>query len=337
MICFENRNARPLIGLLGLTLTVIVLTAQPAFTPEELTTLRADATLMFKPLPDRMPGSDNDTPARIALGKKLYFDSILSQNKSQSCNTCHRLDENRAGVDNAPTSEGAFNKRGDRNSPTTLNAGFHFAQFWDGRAADLKEQAKGPVLNPVEMAMPTEALVTSRLQADPEYPRLFAKAFPDSTEHVTYDHMAEAIASFERTLITHDRFDDYLKGDDHALSDQEKHGLRAVLDLGCTACHNGQALGGNSYQKSGLVNPYEFAHDPGRESISKDADDKYKFKVPAWRNVALTYPYFHDGRIPTLEEAVQRMGHMQVGLELTAEQRAQIVAFLKSTTDKSRS
>jgi cytochrome c peroxidase len=330
------RSARLLTVFLFVTLAAAMLAAPPDFTPDELKALRAEATLMFEPLPDRMPGSENDTEARIALGKKLYFDTILSENRSQSCNTCHRLDENRAGVDNEPTSKGAFDKRGDRNSPTTLNAGFHLAQFWDGRAADLKEQAKGPVLNPVEMAMPAETVVVERLRADADYPALFAQAFPEATEPVNYDNMAEAIAAFERTLITRDRFDDYLKGDDHALSSLEKRGLRTVLDMGCTSCHNGPALGANSYHKSGLVNPYEFARDLGRYTVSNEEDDKFKFKVPTWRNVALTHPYFHDGKVPTLEEAIQRMGHMQVGLELTPEQISQVVAFLKSLSDKER-
>jgi cytochrome c peroxidase len=218
--------------------------------------LRSEAKLMLGVIPDRMPGADNDTPQRVALGRKLYFDKRLSANESQSCNTYHLVDRNLAGVDNEVTSEGAFSKRGDRNAPTVLNAGFHLARFWDGRAADLKEQAKGPVLNSVEMAMPSEAEVLKRLKADPEYPKLFGAAFPEAADKVTYDNAAEAIAAFERTLKTHDRFDDWQKGDDQALSAKELKGLRLFLDAGCTTCHVGPVIGGKSYQKMGLVNAY---------------------------------------------------------------------------------
>ncbi|RME90937.1 MAG: cytochrome-c peroxidase, partial [Verrucomicrobia bacterium] len=230
----------------------------------DIQALREQAKAVFGVLPDKMPGSENDTPARIELGRKLYFDNRLSVNDSQSCNTCHRLDEKRGGVDNEPTSLGAHGKRGDRNAPTTLNAGFHIAQFWDGRAKDLKEQAKGPVLNPVEMAMPSEEAVVKKLSAIPEYRELFAKAFPDSDPAITYDNMAEAIAAFERTLITRDRFDDFLKGDDQALTAQELKGLETFMTIGCLTCHMSPTIGGNSYQKVGLIHAYENTKDKGR-------------------------------------------------------------------------
>jgi cytochrome c peroxidase len=302
----------------------------------EIEKIRAEAKTTFGTLPDKMPGSESDTPRRVALGEKLYFDKRLSVNESQSCNTCHRVDERLAGVDNEPTSEGAFDKRGDRNAPTVLNAGFHFAQFWDGRAADLKEQAKGPVLNPVEMSMPNEAEVLKRLQADQDYPPLFAAAFPAAAEKVTYDNMAEAIAAFERTLKTNDRFDDFLRGQDQALSAQELTGLRLFLDAGCTTCHNKALLGGNSYQKAGLIQPYENTEDVGRFKVTQDEDDKYKFKVPSLRNVALTAPYFHDGKISRLEDTVKKMGAMQLGKDFTAAEIDQLTAFLKSLSDKQR-
>jgi len=298
--------------------------------------LREEGKLMFGALPDRMPDADQDTPARVALGRELYFDPRLSENNSQSCNTCHRVDENRPGVDHEPTSPGAFGKRGDRNAPTVLNAGFHLAQFWDGRAPDLEEQAKGPVLNPVEMAMPSEAVVMARLKADPQYPELFAKAFPADADPMTYDRMAEAIAAFERTFVTRDRFDDFLLGQDNALSGQELKGLRVFLDTGCTACHSGALIGANQYQKVGLINPYENAKDLGRYDVTKDEDDRYKFKVPSLRNVALTWPYLHDGKVATLPEAIRKMGHMQLGLELTDAQVNIIAAFLGALSDKER-
>jgi len=320
---------------------VAVLIAAVALTPTrsaELDTakLRSEAKLMFGVIPDRMPGAENDTPERVALGKKLYFDKRLSANETQSCNSCHLVDDHLAGVDNEVTSDGAFKKQGDRNAPTVLNAGFHLAQFWDGRAADLKEQAKGPVLNPVEMAMPNEAEVLKRLQADPDYPRLFSAAFPNAAEKITYDNTAEAIAAFERTLKTHDRFDDWQKGNDRALSEKELKGLRLFLDVGCTTCHVGPVIGGKSFQKMGLVNPYENTTDAGRFKVTNDEDDKFKFKVPTLRNVALTWPYFHDGRMPRLNEAVKKMGHLQLGKELTAGEEDLLIAFLNTLTDKTR-
>jgi len=296
--------------------------------------LRAATLLVFQPLPDKMPGAEQDTATRVELGKALYFDTRLSENLSQSCNTCHRVDDDLAGVDNEPTSPGAFAKRGDRNSPTVWNAGFHLAQFWDGRAEDLVEQAKGPVLNPVEMAMPSEAVVIERLKAAPDYERLFQQSFPGESDPISYENMAHAIAAFERTLISRDRFDDFLNGQDAALSSVEKEGLKFFMDYGCTTCHNGPVMGANAYHKSGLVNPYEFEKDKGRFDATQDEDDLYKFKVPSLRNVALTYPYFHDGRVPDLQDAVKRMGWMQLGMELSSADVDRVVAFLRSLNGK---
>jgi cytochrome c peroxidase len=295
--------------------------------------LRTTALAVFKPLPDRMTGSEKDTPALVALGKALYFEKSLSENREQSCNTCHRVDGNRAGVDNESTSEGAFGKRGGRNSPTTWNAGMHFAQFWDGRAATLEDQAKGPVLNPVEMAMPNEAEVVQRLKAAPGYPTQFKQAFPDQGDPITYDNMARAIAAFERTLISRDRLDDFLKGKDDALTPTEQKGLAMFLEVGCTTCHNGPTIGATTYQKVGLVNAYP-TDDKGRSVVSKDEDDDFKFKVPSLRNIALTYPYFHNGKVPTLPEAVKTMGWLQLGKDLTADEVGSLTAFLKSLTGR---
>jgi cytochrome c peroxidase len=297
--------------------------------------LRTQALELIGPIPDKMPGADKDTPALVQLGKELYFETALSKNNSQSCNTCHRVDENRGGVDNDPTSKGAFGERGGRNSPTTLNAGFQFAQFWDGRADDLKAQAKGPVLNPVEMAMPAEAEVVKRLDALPKYQGMFKAAFPGDPAPVTYDNMAHAIAAFERTLVTRDRFDDFLKGDDKALTATELKGLNQFLTQGCTTCHYGSVMGGQVYQKVGLVNPFP-SDDKGRSVVSKDEDDDFKFKVPMLRNIAITQPYFHKGQIATLEDAVRKMGWHQLGKNFTDEEVQALVAFLKTLTDKPR-
>jgi cytochrome c peroxidase len=271
----------------------------------------------------------------VTLGKKLYFDPILSKNQSQSCNTCHRVDNGLPGADGEATSPGAFGKRGDRNAPTTLNAGFHIAQFWDGRAADLTEQAKGPVLNPVEMAMPDEATVIQRLRGHAEYPALFKRAFPEAGQPVTYDRTAQAIAAFERTLVTRDRFDDFLKGDDRALTVAELRGLKTFLNNACTTCHNGPLLGANSYQKVGLVHPFP-TKDPGRQNVTRDQEDQAKFKVPTLRNVAITGPYFHDGSIRTLDDAVKKMGWHQLGKNLTPEETRDLAAFLHTLSGKDR-
>jgi cytochrome c peroxidase len=286
-------------------------------------------------IPDKMPGSEHDTPARIELGRKLYFERGLSINNSQSCNSCHMVDKQRGGVDNEPTSPGAFGKRGGRNSPTTLNAGFQIAQFWDGRAANLKEQAKGPVLNPIEMAMPSEPEVLARLRQHREYPALFKKAFPNDADPITYDNFAEAVAAFERTLITRDRFDDFQKGSNAALKGDELKGAHLFLTIGCTTCHNGPVIGGQMFMKLGLVHPYP-TKDEGRFEVTKDPDDKFKFKVPMLRNIAITGPYFHDGSIKTLEEAVRKMAYHQLDKQLTDTEVKQIVAFLNTLTDKPR-
>lgn len=316
--------------------TLALAAGMPALLGQNVSELRDQAKLLFGPLPEKMPGSEKDTPARVELGKKLYFDVRLSVNDSQSCNTCHRVDENRGGVDNEPTSLGAHGKRGGRNSPTTLNAGFHFAQFWDGREPHLQAQAKGPVLNPVEMAMPDEAAVVAKLGAVDEYKELFAKAFPDAEKPLTYDNMAEAIAAFERTLITKDRFDDFMKGDDKALGAQELKGLELFMNIGCITCHMGPVIGGNTYQKAGLIHPYENTEDKGRHDVTKDEADLYKFKVPSLRNIELTAPYFHDGVQKTLAGAVWKMGYIQLDKQLQPDEVEAIVAFLKSMTDKAR-
>jgi cytochrome c peroxidase len=186
------------------------------------------------------------------------------------------------------------------------------------------------------MGMPNEADVLERLRSTPEYQVSFRNAFPEAKEPITYDNVGEAIAAFERTLITRDRFDDFLKGDDRALSAREIRGLDTFLQLGCTTCHHGPLLGGSSYQKVGLVNTYENTKDLGRFVVSKDEEDKYKFKVPTLRNIGLTAPYFHDGAASSLDQAVRKMAWMQLGLELSEEQADSIVAFLQSLTDKSR-
>lgn len=298
--------------------------------------LMSRANRIFSPLPEAMPGSEDDTPERIALGKKLYFEKRLSINDSQSCASCHILDNGAAGVDNLATSPGARGEKGTRNSPTVLNAGWQDSQFWDGRAEDLVEQAKGPILNPIEMGMPDEKTVEQKIAGISEYQDAFAKAFPGEKPAITYQNIAEAIAAFERTLITPSRFDDFMNGDVDALSETEQRGLKTFIKVDCKSCHDGKLLGGETYEPLGKEHAYENQTDQGMYTLTKDEDDRMFFKVAPLRNVALTAPYFHDGKIKMLDEAVRKMGKLQLDEELSDQQVSDIVSFLKTLTDKNR-
>jgi cytochrome c peroxidase len=276
------------------------------------------------------PGSGTEAEqARRDLGRMLYYDGRLSVNDQISCNSCHDLA--RFGVDGEPTSPGHAGERGGRNSPTSLNAFGHIAQFWDGRAKDVEEQAKGPVLNPVEMGMADEATVVAKIKAIDGYGPLFAKAFPDADDPITYDNIAGAIGAFERGLSTPGRFDAWLNGDDKTLTDAELQGLQTFLDTGCIACHQGPLLGGMMYQKLGLVRPYETT-DIGRAEVTGNDVEKFFFKVPSLRNVAETGPYFHDGSVKTLPEAVKLMAAHQLGRDLDEATIAGITTFLAALT-----
>ena len=298
--------------------------------------LMRSANRFFSPLDEIMPGGEDDTAERIALGKKLYFEKRLSVNNTQACATCHRLEEGFAGVDNRDTSPGARGEQGTRNSPTVLNSGWQDSQFWDGRADDLVEQAKGPILNPIEMGMPDEATVEQKIRDIPEYNEAFAKAFPEEDPAVSYQNIAEAIAAFERTLITPSRFDDFMLGDKSALSEVERRGLKAFITIDCKSCHDGMLVGGETYEPLGKEHPYENQTDQGIYDLTKDESDRMFFKVAPLRNIALTAPYFHDGTIKTLDEAVRQMGKLQLDEELDDQQVSDIVSFLKSLTDKER-
>ncbi|MFV9615740.1 MAG: cytochrome-c peroxidase [Gammaproteobacteria bacterium] len=315
--------------------TALLLVATETFA-NDVNLLMSRANRFFAPLPQTMPGSDNDTPERIALGKKLYFEKRLSINDKQSCASCHILDNGFAGVDNLPTSPGARGENGTRNSPTVLNAGWQDSQFWDGRAEDLVEQAKGPILNPIEMGMPDEKTVENKIAKIAEYQSDFANVFPESKPAISYQNIAEAIAAFERTLITPSRFDDFMNGDAAALSEVEQRGLRTFMKLDCKSCHDGKLLGGETYEPLGKENPYENQTDQGMYTVTKDEDDRMFFKVAQLRNVALTAPYFHDGNIKTLGEAVRKMGKLQLDEELSDQQVGDISSFLKALTDKNR-
>jgi cytochrome c peroxidase len=285
----------------------------------------------FAPLRTRLDSAASPvSPDQIALGRALYFDKRLSKKRDLSCNSCHRLDA--YGVDGEATSLGDGGQRGGRNSPTVYNSAGYFAQFWDGRAADVEEQAKGPILNPVEMAMPSAAAVVARLKAIPGYAPLFAKAFPHDPDPVTYDNVGRAIGAFERGLTTPSRWDRYLAGDKSALSGPEIEGLKVFTNVGCMVCHTGEFLGGNSYQRAGAVEPWPNQADPGRAAVTKNDADRMMFKVPTLRNVTKTAPYFHDGSARGLDEAVRMMGKHQLGLDLADTEVRSIVTWLGALT-----
>ncbi|MGD8977220.1 MAG: cytochrome-c peroxidase [Gammaproteobacteria bacterium] len=263
------------------------------------------------------------------LGKMLYFDPRLSKSGFISCNSCHNL--SMGGTDNLPTSIGHGWQQGPINAPTVLNSTFNIAQFWDGRAADLKEQAGGPIANPKEMAFSHE-LTIDVLHSIPEYVIAFKKVF--DTDEITIDEVTQSIAEFEKTLVTPNApFDLWLMGQTDAITAHELSGYELFKASGCVACHSGEAVGGNSFQKMGLVRPYETSNPAeGRSAVTGDDADRFKFKVPTLRNVELTYPYFHDGGAQTLAEAVDVMGRLQLGREFTGEENDRIVAFLNTLT-----
>jgi cytochrome c peroxidase len=289
---------------------------------------RAAAT--FGVLPSSVPNPDNvGSPAKLDLGRMLYYDARLSKNHDIACNSCHLLDAH--GVDGEPTSPGHRGARGGRNSPTVYNAAMHTAQFWDGREPDVEAQAKGPVLNPIEMAAPSEDHVVTVLASIPGYVDAFSAAFPDDPSSLNYDNMARAIGAFERNLMTPGRFDAFMAGELDALDATERRGLATFLEVGCNSCHTGPALGGALYRKLGFIFPYE-TQDLGREDVTGEEADRHVFKVPSLRNVAKTGPYFHDGSIVALDEVVRLMGYHQIGIQLDDAQVTDIVAFLGALT-----
>jgi len=301
------------------------------------------AVFAFEPLPEKAPEpADNPgTEAKIELGKQLYFDPRLSLDGTVSCNSCHNVMA--SGTDNKATSAGVAGKHGGRSAPTVWNAAFLSVQFWDGRAASLEDQAKGPILAGVEMAMPNEEAVIERLQKIPGYVSQFQAVF--GKDGMTYDNLAKAIAAFERTLITpNSPVDRYLKGDKKALSAQAERGMRTFAEVGCTACHSGANFSGPAlpvgqgfYQRfptfgSKYDSQYQLKADEGRYEVTGDESDKHMWRVPTLRNVALTAPYFHNGAVKTLDEAVRVMAKAQLGKDLSERQVADIVAFLEGLT-----
>jgi cytochrome c peroxidase len=299
-----------------LCLTAGALSAQQAVvTLEPLTELRADMT-------------------KVALGRRLFFDTRLSRDGTLSCASCHSFDH--GGAEPRATSVGIGGAVGPINSPTVLNASLNFVQLWDGRAADLREQARGPVTNPIEMGSSFDRVVAA-LTADPTYVADFRARYTDG---ITETNIVDAIAEYEAALITPAPFDRFLRGDQTALSADERAGYELFTAVGCTSCHRGVNLGGTMYQRLGLVREY-FGHDLGRPlteadngrfNVTRKETDRHRFKVPTLRNVALTAPYFHDGSLATLNEAVLLMGRHQHGRDLDAEQIRLVVTFLGALT-----
>lgn len=296
------------------------------------------------PLVAPAPKDNPTTPQKVELGKMLYFDPRLSVDGTVSCNSCHNVMSD--GADGRPVGVGVQGQRGGRSSPTVWNSAFHSVQFWDGRAASLEEQAKGPLTNPIEMGMKSHDQVMERVKMIPGYVSAFKRAFPKEKSPVSIDNLAKAIASYERTLITpNSPFDKYMRGNKKALNAQQIKGMKMVEEFGCTACHaganfngEGQKMGEGNFQPfpqnpgSKYDSMYDLTSDKGRYEVTKKAEDKNFWRVPTWRNVALTAPYFHNGKVKTLDEAVRVMGKTQLDMDLTDAQVADIVAFLNSLT-----
>lgn len=295
------------------------------------------------PITAPAPADNPSTAEKVELGRMLYFDPRFSQTGTVSCNSCHNL--MLGGDDNRAFSMGVDGKTGGRSAPTVWNAAFASSQFWDGRAATLEDQAKGPVVNPVEMGMSDLEKAMNRVRAIPGYKPYFVKAFGEDNP-MTVDHAAKAVAAFERTMITpNSPYDRFVKGDKTALNAQQQRGMQTFDDVGCTGCHSGPAFNGPSmapgtgffmqfpvFADNDYVKKYALTDDKGRFAVTGKDGDKHLFKVPTLRNIALTAPYFHNGSVATLDEAVRVMGATQLNKALTDQQVADVVAFLDGLT-----
>jgi cytochrome c peroxidase len=306
----------------------------PVSTNKEWAELKSQASNYFAVLPQQANNPENSvTPEKVELGQVLYFDKRLSKDQNQSCNTCHDL--NNYGADGKVVSDGDDGvSKGTRNSPTVFNAALHFAQFWDGRAKDVEEQAGMPITNPVEMNIPSEEFLVERLKKVPFYKEMFAKAYPNDKDPITYKNISKAIAAFERKLITPSRFDKYLAGDESALTNAEKEGLNTFITSGCITCHTGPLVGGQMMQKFPIMGKYEDylsgKVDMGKYEETKNDMDKFMWKVPSLRNVTKTAPYLHDGSKSDLKEVIQIMGKAELAREISDADAQKIITFLGS-------
>jgi cytochrome c peroxidase len=291
---------------------------------------------LFQPLPKDMATAQYPlTPERVVLGRSLFFDPRFSIDGNAGCFTCHQ--PALYGTDGRPRSIGVKGRPHPRHAPSVLNAALQFVIHWRGDRVDAEDQVAQSLLSPITSGQPDEKAVLARVNAIPGYAPLFKEAFPADPEPISRRNMALAIGAFERTLVTPSRFDDYLKGNVDALSVAERAGLAKFIDVGCIACHNGPGVGGGMYQKFGVTEDYwNVTHsdpiDKGRAEVTKDDADLYLFKVPSLRNVAMTPPYFHDGSVATLPEAVRAMARLQLGARLEDKDVADIVSFLASLT-----
>jgi cytochrome c peroxidase len=299
----------------------------------------------WQPLPLHAPEpADNpSTPAKTELGKMLFFDSRFSETGTISCSSCHNVME--GGDDHRPVSIGVHGTKGGRSAPTVWNAAFLSAQFWDGRAASLEEQAKGPIVNPVEMGMKDLTAAVNRIRRIDGYHPYFAKAF-GAGEVVTADNAAKAIAAYERTLITPgSAYDRYAAGEAGALTEKQVRGLRTFAATGCTSCHQGPNFSGPAlpvgtaflmkfptYPASAYVATYDLARDQGRFESTGHESDRHLWRVPTLRNLLYTAPYMHNGSVKSLPEAVRVMASTQLNRTLSDADVADIVAFLESLT-----
>jgi len=314
----------------------IIVFSSPLFAADADRDLLNRANAVFGPLPASMPSPDNPiTPEKVKLGNMLFWEPRISSDGVVSCVKCHPL--GLFAADGLKKALGNHCKENPRNSPTIFNAAAQISAHWIGNRASVEDQAKQALIGPPSFGMPTYESVEKVLKSIPGYVVLFKAAFPNDQDPVTVDNVARAIGAFERTLMTPSSFDAFVKGKASALNEQQKRGLRTFMDTGCTACHAGAYLGGQMYQKFGLIQPYwnltkSQPVDEGRFAVTKNEADKYVFKVPILRNVAGTPPYFHDGSVDKLEDAVMIMAKLQLARDLTKEQTADIAAFLGSLT-----
>jgi len=317
-----------------LLVTILLLAASVSAGAQDALLARAQA--LFKPIPYEPPAIPGvaGTPAQVELGRMLYFEPRLSKSHAIACNSCHMV--GLGGADLQETSVGHEWQRGGRNAPTVLNAVFNTAQFWDGRAKDLEEQAGGPMVNPVEMGT-TETHVLEQLRGIPGYVQAFGRAFPGSGDPITFDNVRNAIAVFEATLLTPDApFDRFLRGDPSALTADQRQGLTLFMDKGCAGCHNGINVGGGQYAPFGVVERPGAEilppADTGRFQVTQTPSDQYVFKVPTLRNIELSPPYFHSGRVWDLRQSVGVMGASQLGARLSDAEIDSITRFLLALT-----
>ncbi len=338
-----NQDVRRLpLRVLKLVLTLILFLV--LFLAESVFSAPADQELIRRanqvcgPLPLSMPTDENPiTPAKVKLGKWLFYESRISVDGTVSCAKCHPL--SLYGADGLPKAKGNNCREIPRNSPTILNVAAQIAQHWNGNRTSVEDQAKQSLIGPPSFGMPSYASVEKILKGIKGYAEMFLEAFPTAGEPVTVDNFAQAVGAFERTLVTPAPFDAFLKGNAGALTDRQKRGLKTMLDSGCLACHGSPYLGGQMYQKFGLFAPYQTytkssSLDEGRSAVTKNEADKYVFKVPVLRNVAMTRPYFHDGSVGPLEEAVWIMAKVQLGKDLSREQVGDIATFLNALTGR---